>query len=218
MITSYLSTAYLPPIEYFAHIHKSNKVIIDTYESYKKQSYRNRCHIYSDKGLMSISIPVQKPNGNNSKTNEVVIFNAENWKKNHWKTIESAYMASPYFEYYREEIKEVFFKDFIKLVEFNSSLLSLLLEILQIENNVSYSDKFIEPNTFSNDLRFSISPKVNSKLSLDNYIQVFNERHGFIENLSILDLIFNMGPESVYYLDKIELNPPFSQDMQSSHD
>lgn len=205
METTYLSTAYFPPIEYFYHILKSENIVIDTLETYKKQSYRNRCNIYSEKGLMPLSIPVNKPSGNNTKTDEILIFNKEKWKKNHWKTIESAYRNSPFFEFYKEEISEEFKKDYSKLCDFNHSLLQVILKILEINNKISYSNTFIKPQSSPNDYRFIISPKITNNLIFDEYIQVFGDRHGFIGNLSILDLIFNLGPEARYYIESLKI-------------
>lgn len=201
----YLSSAYFPPIEYFYHILKSESIVIDNWESYKKQTYRNRCNIYSEKGLMPLTIPVTKPQGNSTKTNKILIADIDKWKVNHWKTIETAYMNSPFYEYYKEEIYEEFFKENNNLTVFNHSLLQVILKLLEIDNQINYSDSFIKPDTVSNDYRFVISPKESNNLIFDNYIQVFGERHGFIENLSILDLIFNLGPEAKYYLENLKM-------------
>jgi hypothetical protein len=181
-------------------------VIIDTYETYKKQTYRNRCSIYTEKGLMNLSIPVVKPFGNHSKTREIMIPNPEKWRINHWKSICNAYQASPFFLYYSNELKEVFFKDFTHLYQLNEALLKLILGMLEIDVEIKYSDNFIEPNEFGNDARFSISPKIRSNLKFESYIQVYSDRHGFISNLSILDLIFNLGPETRLYLKQLTQN------------
>jgi len=204
METTYLSTAYFPPIEYFYHILESENIVIDNWETYKKQTYRNRCNIYSEKGLMPLTIPVTKPQGNGTKTNDILIADIDKWKGNHWKTIETAYMNSPFYEYYKEEIYKEFIKQYNKLTDFNNSLLKVILKLLEIDKQINYSESFIKPNTFPNDYRFKISPKVSNNLIFDEYIQVFADRNGFIENMSILDLIFNLGPEAKYYLDNLK--------------
>ncbi len=204
METTYLSTAYNPPIEYFYHILKSENIVIDTWETYKKQTYRNRFNIYSEMGLMALSIPVTKPKGNNTKTNEILISDIDKWKTNHWKTIETAYRNSPFFEYYKEEISEELFKEYDKLVHLNNSLLKVILKLLEIDKQINFSNTFIKPNEYPNDYRFNISPKKSNNLIFGEYIQVFGERHGFIENLSILDLIFNLGPEARYYVENLK--------------
>ena len=204
METTYLSTAYFPPIEYLYHILESENIVIDNWETYKKQTYRNRCNIYSEKGLMPLTIPVTKPQGNGTKTHDILIADIDKWKGNHWKTIETAYMNSPFYEYYKEEIYEEFIKQYNKLTDFNNSLLKVILKLLEIDKQINYSESFIKPNTFPNDYRFKISPKVSNNLIFDEYIQVFTDRNGFIENMSILDLIFNLGPEAKYYLDNLK--------------
>ncbi len=200
MDTVILSTAYLPPVEYFMHILETKSIIIDTYETYKKQTYRNRCSIYTEKGLMNLSIPVVKPFGNHSKTMDITIQNTEKWKTNHWNSIRNAYQASPFFLYYGSDLKEVFNRDFTHLFQLNDALLRLILSMLEIDAGIKYSTYFIRPDEFPNDFRFTISPKAASSHYFKSYVQVFSDRHGFISNLSILDLIFNLGPEARMYL------------------
>ncbi|NOY50739.1 MAG: WbqC family protein [Chlorobi bacterium] len=202
MDTVILSTAYFPPVEYFVHILETKSIIIDTYETYKKQTYRNRCSIYTEKGLMNLSIPVAKPFGNHSKTRDITILKMEKWKSNHWKSISNAYQASPFFLYYGSELKEVFYQDFTYLYQLNDALLRLILNMLEIDAGIKYSTYFIQPDELANDFRFTISPKAASRLKLKSYVQVFSDRHGFISNLSILDLIFNLGPEARMYLKR----------------
>lgn len=201
-----LSTSYLPPIEYFFYLDRSDIIIIDQYETYKKQTYRNRCNIYTEKGDMSLSIPVAKPNGNHSKTNKIEIYYQENWQKKHWKAISSAYEASPFFLYYKDDFQLIFEKKFDKLIDFNKILLNKLIEITNIVVDISYSDDFIKPNSLEGDLRFKISPKELPTLqNFPQYTQVFCDRHGFIKNLSIIDLLFNLGPETLSYIKRLEL-------------
>lgn len=201
-----LSTSYLPPIEYFALLLKSKNVIIEQNETYKKQTYRNRCNIYSEKGVMALSIPVNKPNGNASKTKDIELIYSEKWNKNHWKAICSAYQSSPFFLYYQDDLEEIFIRKYERLLDFNMDLMKKLIELIDIDVNISFTDNFIKPNSSINDFRFSISPKIDSSIKkFPSYIQVFNDRHGFIKNLSIIDLLFNMGPETLAYLRSIEI-------------
>ncbi len=201
-----LSTSYLPPIEYFYHINKSDSILIEQFETFKKQSYRNRCIIYTEKGEMSLSIPVNKPNGNHTKTNEIEIAEIDNWQKNHWKAIQSAYQASPFFLYYKDDLEIFYTRKYNKLIDFNTKLLITLNELIGIEAEIVFTNDFIKPNNTGTDLRFKISPKEKPTIStFPHYTQVFSERHGFIKNLSIIDLLFNMGPETLSYLKDMEL-------------
>lgn len=207
MQTKLLSISYLPPIEYFYHIISSKDILIEQFETYKKQSYRNRCLIYTEKGIMPLSIPVSKPNGNKTKTNEIEFSQVDNWQKYHWKAIQSAYQASPFFLYYKDDLEVFYTSKYNKLINFNTDLLIKLVELIGIETNISFTKEFIKPNNEKGDFRFKISPKEKPTISkFPSYVQVFSDRHGFLNNLSIIDLLFNLGPETLSYLNDLELN------------
>ncbi|MBI9038723.1 MAG: WbqC family protein [Bacteroidales bacterium] len=198
-----LSTSYLPPIEYFTSIINSKEVVIEQKESYKKQTFRNRCEIYSSNGKLSLSIPIIKINGHNTKTKDIKISFIENWQKNHWRAIESAYNSSPFFLYYKDDFKKFFTEKHEKLIVFNSKLLMLLFEILGINYKVKFTNEFLKyyGDDFI-DKRNLISPKnnINNPQKFTSYSQVFDIKFGFISNLSIIDLIFNEGPNAIEYL------------------
>jgi hypothetical protein len=204
MQNTLFSSAYLPPIEYFYFLLKAENSVVERFETYKKQTYRNRCYVYTEKGKTALSIPISKPFGNHTKTSEIEIFYSENWQLNHWKTISTAYQSSPFFLYYKDEL-EVFYKmKFTKLIDFNNRLMQTLIEMLEIDVSISFSGHFEKPSENENDLRFKISPKEDSLLSgLPPYSQVFDDRHGFLPNLSIIDLLFNKGPEAGIYLNDL---------------
>ncbi len=199
-----LSTAYLPPVEYIVCITRAKKVIIEQYETFPKQTYRNRCLIYSANGLLSLSIPVIKPHGNSSKTHEIQIAHQENWIVKHWRAIESAYSNSPYFLYYKDELKHIFDTQYENLLQFNNALLKYLLEKLQIKTPFESSTDFIEIQNDCLDYRFSFSPKKEQRLfEFKPYYQVFSDKLGFIPNLSSIDLLFNQGPEAKSYINNL---------------
>ena len=207
MRTKLLSTSYLPPIEYFHYLNNCENIVIELFETYKKQSYRNRCLIYTEKGAMPLSIPISKPNGNNTKTNEVEFSQNENWQKHHWKAIQSAYQASPFFLYYKDELEIFYTRKYNKLIDFNTDLLLKIIELIGIKANISFTKEFVKVNNEEGDLRFKISPKEKPTISkLPSYIQVFSDRHGFIKNLSIIDLLFNLGPDTLSYLNDLEMD------------
>jgi len=200
-----LSTAYLPPVEYFYFLLKARKVYIEQYETYPKQTYRNRCEMYSEKGKMSLSLPVIKPGGNHTKTKDVKIFNGGRWYISHWRAIETAYLGSPFFLYYRDELEPFFTGQHDNLLRFNLSLLDTICKIIGIEPSIELTRSFIKDIENMIDLRFSISPKKSSLLKrFPPYLQVFQERHGFIPDLSIIDVLFNLGPDTVDYLESLE--------------
>ena len=204
--TILLSTAYLPPIEYFTLLLGGNKVIIEKEETYPKQTYRNRCRILTANGILNLSIPVSKPNGNNTKTKDITIINSGRWFTNHWRAISSAYSNSPFFLYYKDDLQEFFSGNYDNLFEFTIELTNVLLNIIGISSTLTYSDSFVTPGqaNFLVDARYSITPKkeIASK-NFEVYTQVFSLKFSFIPNLSIIDLLFNLGPETKEYLTKL---------------
>ncbi len=196
-----LSTAYLAPIEYFAHIQKAAEVFMETNENYTKQTYRNRCEIYSANGILSLVIPIEKSPEIKQNIKDVRISYIENWQKNHWRAIESAYNSSPFFLYYKDDIYPFFEKRFTFLFDFNQELLNTIFELIEVEKEIQPTLKFVRNYDDALDLRYKISPKIR-KSNLPEYYQVFKLTHGFISNLSIIDLLFNEGSNTQTYLDR----------------
>lgn len=200
-----LSTAYCPPISYISKFNKGIPVYIETKENFLKQTFRNRCEIASANGKLTLSVPLVKKHSSKTNITEIRIDYSEDWQKNHFKALESAYRNSPFFEYYFDEFA-IFFKEKTEtLFELNQKILQKVLSILRIEQKALQTNVFISNYDDLKDFRNIINPKRNS-LSNDpyfaskKYYQVFSEKFGFIENLSIFDLIFNMGNESIEYL------------------
>jgi hypothetical protein len=205
--TALLSTAYFAPIQYYCKLIQHSNVMIEQWENYSKQSYRNRCNIYGANGALAISVPVVKATSKKVLIKDVKISYDTNWQKLHWKGIESAYKSSPFYEYYIDDLERFFSNKWEYLLDFNQEIQAELCEILEIENKNTLTDDFIPLNTTDfSDFRNVIHPKI-SKETKDPefnpkpYTQVFGDKHGFIPNVSILDLIFNMGPDSSHYLE-----------------
>ena len=199
-----LSSAYLAPIEYYAVLANAKLVTLEQHEFYQKQSYRNRCTIASSAGPVSLGIPVEKPSGEKCLIRDVKISGHGNWQQQHWKSIESAYNSSPFFEYYVDDLKPVFEKKWMFLWDFNQTLMSKMNELLDIQPNVVFSDSYIATYDSATDLRDIIHPKKNQYLSqLPHYYQVFESKTGFLPGLSIIDLLFNMGNESIFVLKSL---------------
>lgn len=199
------STSYLPPIFYFGHLIKSNVCIIDVNEYFVKQTYRNRCVIFGADGKLDLIVPILKRN-RKQLVKDVKISNADNWQKNHWKSIEAAYRSSPYFEYY-EDLFHPFYnkKTHVFLTDFNLELMNIICHVLKIPNSINLSEYYIEPSNDIIDFRTEISPKNKSLNEKEQqpYIQVFSDKWGFQKNLSIIDLLFNEGTNSLEYLKKL---------------
>ncbi len=203
MKTALLSTAYLAPVAYYSQFFKYDRVIIEQYCNYIKQTYRNRCTIATTNGLLSLSIPVEKSDSPKIFTKDVRIASHGNWQHLHWNAILSAYNSSPFFEYYMDDFIPFYEKKYNFLFDFNEDLRRLIFQLLDYEPEVTYSGEYLPEALF--DFRGSIHPKKDYISSGEiytpqPYYQVFQEKFGFQPNLSIVDLLFNMGPESVFYL------------------
>lgn len=194
-----LSTAYLPPIEYFSAILNSSICRIEQFENYQKQSYRSRCHIYSANGLLSLVIPVMRNNGHSVPVRDIRIDYSKSWPQQHWMAVKSAYSKSPFFEYYQDDFVSFYTTQEKYLFDFNLKLTALLLNLVGIKRELILTDRF-ESHEF--DFRETIHPK--KPLAIQNkngqYLQVFAHKYGFLAGLSIVDLLFNEGPNSVSYL------------------
>jgi hypothetical protein len=199
--TVLLSSCYLAPIAYYSHLFKAGNAWIEINDNYRKQSYRNRCNIAGANGILSLSIPVEKPSAMKGKMKDVRIADHGNWRHLHWNAILSAYNSTPYFRYYEEDLHPFFEKRFDFLLDFNEQLRQLICRLIGIETPVTYPSEYVE--TYSPDvwdLREAIHPKKEPDYSCRPYYQVFAGKNGFISNLSIIDLLFNMGNETRLYL------------------
>ena len=196
-----LSTTYFPNIQYISKFMLADKIIIDIYEHYSRQSYRNRCYILSANGLLPLSVPVKKNNNNFSK--DILIDYTTNWQKNHQIAIMSAYKNSPYYIFFIDDFSFVFDKKEKFLIDLNLKILEKILKILNIKTSYEFSNDFIKDT--ENNFRATIHPKPQQNQS-DNdfkikpYYQVFSEKFNFQPNLSILDLLFMKGKESICFL------------------
>lgn len=213
MLISVFSTAYFAPISYYSYLLKSDRVFIEQYEHFQKQSYRNRCVIAAANGPMSLTIPVEKTLSQDIR--DIRISNHGVWQHLHWHSIESAYQSTPYFEYYQDDFRPFFEKDMegAFLFDFNESLRECICALLNMTPTVAYTSEYVAPGGWVKDteellfdFRDSIHPKKDFHLLPDyqpqKYTQVFDVKFGFQPELSILDLLFNMGPESILTLLK----------------
>lgn len=199
--TTILSSAYLPPIQYYSKLKNYSNCIIEHHEHFPKQTYRSRCDVYSPNGILTLSIPLVKRN-HRQLTKDIKISYEYDWQKLHWRSLESCYRRSPFFEYFEDDFLPFYTdKKFDFLVDLNEELNQTLLKLLTLKPNYSFSKEYIKTYPDADDLRDIISPK--EPLSLDTqfnpkpYMQVFESRHGFLPNLSIVDLLFNEGSKAL---------------------
>ncbi len=199
--SSLFSVAYLPPVSYIKACLRSKEIILESREHFIKQTYRNRCHIYGANGLLSLVIPVSHSELFTKPISLIDTISEEPWKRIHWRSITSAYRNSPFFEYYEEDLKVLFHSPEINLFKFNLECLSSIFKLLNIRLHFKLTENF-EKIPSIQDLRYAFHPKLISLESFPRYHQVFEERFAFLPDLSILDLLCNLGPDSADYLMK----------------
>ena len=208
MKTVFLSSAYLAPIEYYTKLLAYDKVFIEQHDHYMKQTYRNRCTIAAPDGELALSIPTVKPSTLKCPMRDIRISDHGNWRHLHWNAIESAYNHTPFFEYYKDDFRPFYEQKYEFLADFNEELCHLVCSLIDLQPDMTrttgYRTEFAPHET---DFRERIHPKKDFALedtvfSPQPYYQVFQERLGFLPNLSIIDLLFNMGPESLLILQK----------------
>jgi hypothetical protein len=175
----------------------NEKCIVDTFENYLKQTWRNRYDILGANGKLTLTVPVLGQKGAKIPTKEIYIDNQLLWQRNHLRSIIAAYGSSPYFEHYIDQISSVFSKKYDLLIDFNQEAARILWEILQVKEPIIYSKHYIEKDNSAIDLRPYFKPARFKliKKETTSYLQTFADKFNFIPNLSILDMVFNLGPE-----------------------
>jgi hypothetical protein len=174
---------------------------------YQKQTFRNRTHICTDQGLQMLSIPIKHVGGKQGKQyyRDVHVDNQYPWQRQHLRSLQTAYRSSPFFEYYEDELVPLYSEEFTHLLDFNFRTIELVCGLLQIEFPQPRSSAYVPVPLDKKDMRFLVNAKIPVPFSPPPYTQVFTERHGFISNLSILDLLFNEGPNATAYLNALPL-------------
>ena len=223
--TALLQTTYFGPIQWYQKLYRYEHCLIEQYDSYQKQTYRNRCIIATTNGLQALTVPVEHNSPFSPLTfhssplvKDLRISDHNQWRRVHWNALQSAYSESPFFEYYADDIRPFFEKKYEFLVDFNEAIRQIICDLIDIHPHVEYTQSFLSPQssqlsllsshlsplaTHLSDYRGVISakhPQPDVTFTPKDYWQVFRHKHGFLPNLSILDLLFCMGPESVFYL------------------
>ena len=190
--------AYLPNIHYMAWVVSQIEIVMVTNKPYQKQTFRNRSEIYGANGKLKLTIPIIHSKEKERQIDETVIIHYENsWQQKHWKSLENAYRSSPFFEFYEDDLYPFYHQKFEKLMDYNIKLIKMVLHLLNSEVKLHFNE---ETDDDFDDL---IIAKHGLKKKTPLYQQVFQFKHGFISNLSILDLLFNLGPQSLEYLKKV---------------
>ena len=200
MQTVLLPSAYLPPVSFFTAINSGGDVLIEQYDNYCKQTYRNRCRIATAGGVQTLTVPVVKCSSPKQLMKDVRISDHGEWRHQHWNALESAYMNSPFFMYYQDDFRVFYEKRYEFLIDFNTELTMRIIELAGIKKQLGLTQSYEKKNPVVLDLRDMIEPGINEPENPRPYWQVFKQKYGFQANLSAIDLLFNMGPEFPLYL------------------
>jgi len=195
-----IQPCYFAPISQFAVIAKNKDVCLEVSDNYQKQTYRNRCYIYGANGKLMLNIPiVHSKNKGRQLTKDVKIEPYFNWQKQHLKSIKTAYQTSPYFEFYEDDFIAFYKGEYNTLLDLNIASLKLVLDLL--ENDISIIKTETYNTLYKQDYRALANAKIVHPFTFDIYTQMFDSKYGFIPNLSILDVLFMEGPNTLNYLE-----------------
>ena len=195
-----LSTTYFGPVQWYQKLYRAESVEIEQWESFQKQTYRNRCLIATTNGVQALTIPIER--GTSPLIKDIRISDHGNWRHLHWNALQSAYGESPFFEYYQDDLLPFFNKHWDFLIDYNEDIRIKICELIDIQPNVSFTESYTSSPSMK-DYRSAINPKhpePDADFVPKPYYQVYQQKYGFLPNLSILDLLFNMGPESILFL------------------
>jgi len=217
MSSTILSSAYFAPVQWYQKLNRYDEILIEAYDSFIKQTYRNRCLIATTNGVQALTVPVERMTDaipadgtvapGKCLMKDVRISDHGNWRHLHWNALQSAYGESPFFEFYADDIRPFFERRWTFLYDFNMEICAKMCELLDINPSIRPTDSYLPVDSGTllgvTDMRDAIRPKhplPDNDFTPRRYYQVYERKHGFIPNLSILDLLFNMGNESVLYL------------------
>lgn len=201
-----LFPTYFPSISHFAALAQSENTVFEIEDNFQKQTNRNRTYIYSPNGIQLLNIPVKHSKESHQKTKDIQIETDFDWQKQHFKSLEAAYRSSPFFEFFEDDLRPIFEKKHNFLLDLNFETLEVLSKCLRMKLEYTTTTEYfheVEPNEYK-DFRALVNGKKDSS-SFESYTQVFDDKYGFINNLSVLDLLFNEGKYALDYLKKQEL-------------
>ena len=203
MTTAILSAAYFGPVQWYQKLNRYDRCLIECHDHYIKQTYRNRCTIATTQGVQTLSVPIERYDGLKCAMRDIRVSDHGNWRHLHWNALMSAYGESPFFEYYADDIRPFFEKRWEYLFDFNMEITFKMYELIDICPTISTTDTYVADTAGMHDFRDTIRPKhplPDEQFVPTPYYQVYRQKHGFLPNLSILDLLFNEGNEAIFYL------------------
>ena len=207
---SLLSSAYFPPIQWVQKLHRYGKCVVDCGENFVKQTFRNRCVIATANGVQALTVPIEKYEGAKCPMRDIRISDHGEWRHLHWNALVSAYGESPFFDYYADDLRPFFERRWEFLADFNMEIVATLCSLLDVRPDISTSSTYVDAEALAAaekkpvaDFRNAIRPKhplPDADFEPQPYYQVYASRHGFLPNMSVLDLLFNEGPEGIFML------------------
>ncbi|WET01328.1 WbqC family protein [Flavobacterium sp. YJ01] len=198
-MNSLILPTYFPSISHFAVIAQSDSITFEMEDNFQKQTNRNRTYIYSPNGIQLLNIPVKHSKEAHQKTKDILIENEFDWQKQHFKSLEAAYRSSPFFEYFEDDLLPIFEKKHTFLMDLNFEVLDIITKCLRMKFEFGKTTEYFHETPNFTDFRYLANGKKDGN-SFEKYTQVFDDKHGFINNLSVLDLLFNEGKFAVDYL------------------
>lgn len=199
-----LLPTYFPSISQFAAMAQANSITFEMEDNFQKQTNRNRMYIYSPNGVQLLNIPIKHSKDKHQKTKDVRIEDAFDWQKQHFKSLEAAYRTSPFFEYFEDDLAPIFQKKHTFLMDLNFEAMEIVSDCLGFDLKYEKTAEYFHDASGFSDFRALANGKKDT-LEFEPYTQVFEEKHGYLNNLSILDLLFNEGRYALDYLKKQSL-------------
>ncbi|AXG70343.1 WbqC-like protein family protein [Kordia sp. SMS9] len=203
-MSSLVHPTYFPSIAHYVVFAKAETLVYEMEDNFQKQTYRNRTYIYGANGKLMLNVPVRhSKKDKNQKYKDIQIANETAWQRLHWRSLESAYRTSPYFEYYEDELQPLFEKRYTYLMDLNFDTIQMINDCLQLDIETSQTKEYQSIVTADlQDFRKLVNVKKEPDYGFDTYTQVFDSKFGFLSNVSILDLLFNEGTNALTYLEQ----------------
>ena len=200
-MNSLLHPSYFPSISHFVAMVQSDSITFEIEDNFQKQTNRNRTYIYSPNGIQLLNIPIKHSNLSHQKTKEIKIESEFDWQKQHFKSLEAAYRSSPFFEFFEDDLLPIFQKKHTFLMDLNFEALEITAKCLRMKLDFDTTTEYFHEieNSQVSDFRYLVNGKKDQSV-FENYTQVFDDKHGFLNNLSVLDLLFNEGRYAMDYL------------------
>lgn len=204
MSQALLSSTYFGPVQWYQKLHRYDCCVLERHDNYAKQTFRNRCVIATTSGRQVLTVPIERCEHLKCPMRDIRISDHGEWRRLHWRALVSAYGESPFFDYYADDIRPFFERRWDYLFDFNLEITEMVCSLLDLCPHIELSDSFADAaGPGVDDFRDAIHPKhplPDDAFIVRPYYQVYARKHGFLPNLSILDLLFNEGPEGIIYL------------------